>query len=527
MSARRAIIVDDTDSRIQYIGSSWFQDQGSQDNAGNFGPAYQSTLHGTRSDASLSFSFNGTKVSVYGSNNLRNDSGVLDPTWECFIDNISIGKTAPFQFAENNWLFCDQDGLLDGPHILTVNATVKKQQPFWFDNIQYIPSSSLSLDNAAVMVDSLDSELQYGSGWNALGTTANFTQSPNAIFTYSFIGVSLSWYSFIPAEFPHTATFASYSVDNQVPVQFSLKGLPAGTTTTIYNQKFFQTSDYPMGSHKIVVTYLGSSSTTPLTLDYLVVQNGTSPSPSGASSSPTTSGNAGSAGSSHSSNVGAIAGGVVGGIVLIILATLAIIYFRRWDRKQSTKPLYNHKEHDTGDVIDPFQLAPSIQPAPTTYSQYSPLPTAAGGKTQHRTIPSQTTTDLNSIEPPSSASGGIVPPTASSRDIPSSFSRSEDTGHLSTPTNEVHAGNSLHQDSSRLAQPLYQGMSEKERREAEATAAALRPQQHAAQQIVTSPQSASSGTGSSRLIMHEDSGIRLPRPTSEGVVEVPPTYTVD
>jgi hypothetical protein len=50
--------VDDVDSQIQYTGP-WFPDQGSQDSVGNFGPPYQSTMHGTISNASLSFAFHG------------------------------------------------------------------------------------------------------------------------------------------------------------------------------------------------------------------------------------------------------------------------------------------------------------------------------------------------------------------------------------------------------------------------------------------------------------------------------------
>lgn len=56
--APRWVIVDDVDSQIQYTGP-WFADQGSRDSVGNFGPPYQSTMHGTTSNASLSFAFNG------------------------------------------------------------------------------------------------------------------------------------------------------------------------------------------------------------------------------------------------------------------------------------------------------------------------------------------------------------------------------------------------------------------------------------------------------------------------------------
>lgn len=130
---------------------------------------------------------------------------MLDPTWECFVDDITIGATAPFAFAENNWVFCNQDSLVDGPHVLTVNATVLKNQTFWFDDIQYVPSASVPLGQAAIMVDNLDPQLQYGAGWQALGNSANMTTVPGSIFTYDFIGmqmqiISLSFptYSFHP-----------------------------------------------------------------------------------------------------------------------------------------------------------------------------------------------------------------------------------------------------------------------------------------------------------------------------------------
>ena len=131
----------------------------------------------------------GTQIKVIGSNNIRNDSGVLDPTWQCFVDNISIGASTPFPYAENNWVFCEQDTLVDGPHILTVNATILKSQTFWIDNIQYVPSASVSLDQKAVVVDNLDPQLQYGQGWQALGGTANMTTVPGSIFLYNFIGM--------------------------------------------------------------------------------------------------------------------------------------------------------------------------------------------------------------------------------------------------------------------------------------------------------------------------------------------------
>ena len=122
----RWILVDDISPLITYDRAGWFSDLGSQDSAGNFGPPYKSMLHGTQQNGTLSFTFSGgsrwrsdcviverlfniyagTGVQVFGANNLRNDSGVLDPQWECFIDNISIGATTPFQYPGNHhWVF--------------------------------------------------------------------------------------------------------------------------------------------------------------------------------------------------------------------------------------------------------------------------------------------------------------------------------------------------------------------------------------------------------------------------------------
>ena len=84
---------------------------------------------------------------------------------------------------------------MDGPHVLTVNVTVLKNQTFWFDNIQYLPSASVPLNQAAIIVDSLDSQLQYGSGWGALGSGANMTTVAGSIFTFDFIGMQRNYRS--------------------------------------------------------------------------------------------------------------------------------------------------------------------------------------------------------------------------------------------------------------------------------------------------------------------------------------------
>ncbi|KAF9478490.1 hypothetical protein BDN70DRAFT_836032 [Pholiota conissans] len=533
-SPPRLVVVDDTDPDIQYSGP-WFADSsGSQDKSGNFGPAYQSTLHGTTLNASLSYSFTGTQVKVWGSNNLRNDSGVLDPTWECFIDHISIGATTPFQFAENNWVFCEQDTLVDGSHVLTVNATVKKAQTFWFDQIQYAPSASVPLDNKTILIDSLDPQVlsAYGSGWGSLGGTANQTTTTNSLFTFNFTGVSLSWYGFIPTEYPHAATTATYSVDGKTPVGFLLNGLPA-SSGTVYNQKFFQTEKLAQGNHQIVVLFQGNGQTTPLTLDYLMVQNGT------AGSNSTTAPSDDGTQQHHKSNAGFIALGVVLGVVLILLAIAGFWYIRRRHRRQE---------------LNEKGVSPSspLAPQPFVYTPVSPVPMETSildgysGKTNpnhhhyasastrtagygHSQMPSISATDASasqSIDPPSSGPAS----TAFASNV-------NTTGHETVPSQTFYAVNgggnaqSGARDVGTRAAPSSVASSstrnEKERREAEATAAALRPQRRNDGGLPSPPTSLDGGTiSSSGFVMHQDSGIRLPANVAGGhIEEIPPEYT--
>ncbi|PPR02068.1 hypothetical protein CVT24_011167 [Panaeolus cyanescens] len=372
MSARK-VRVDDTNPSIQYTGP-WFVDgTGSQDNRGNFGPTYNKTLHGTIENASLSFTFSGTDITVWGTNNIRNDSGVVDPQWSCFIDNVPI-RSNPFQFFENNWALCsppDSLVLEDGVHVLTVNATVARSQTFWIDAIDYVPSASVPLDDKAILVENNDPQLQYGPGWQSLGGTANMTTVQGSSFTFQFYGVSLSWFGFIPRELPLGPAAGTYSIDDNTPVNFLLNGLPNRDSPTIYNQEFFRTSDYPAGLHKLTVNFLGSGQTTPLTLDYLVIRNGT------VSTGNTNNNGTDTPGSSNttdahksSSNVGAIVGGVLGGLAILVFAFLAFFYMRRRDRmlKAKNAPPQNITIIDT--TRSPFD-PPSPPPHGPSMSQLS------------------------------------------------------------------------------------------------------------------------------------------------------------
>jgi hypothetical protein len=58
--ATRSIVYDDQDTDIIQYSGQWYPHTSAEDNAGNFGPPYLRTLHGTNHDASVSFEFDGT-----------------------------------------------------------------------------------------------------------------------------------------------------------------------------------------------------------------------------------------------------------------------------------------------------------------------------------------------------------------------------------------------------------------------------------------------------------------------------------
>ena len=137
-------------------------------------------------------SFSGSAVLVYGTSITTNISGTQDPTWECFIDNTSIGGSPAPATSDNNWILCGggPSQFQDGPHLLTVKTNVSNQQTFWFDQIQYAPSANVSLNQTFLRIDSSDSAIQYSSGWETLFQFINtsYTQITAATLTYQFSG---------------------------------------------------------------------------------------------------------------------------------------------------------------------------------------------------------------------------------------------------------------------------------------------------------------------------------------------------
>ncbi|KAJ7802224.1 hypothetical protein B0H14DRAFT_3488731 [Mycena olivaceomarginata] len=302
MATLRQVLVDDTNPSIQYGPEGWFVADPSKLNVGNFGPIYNATSHATTSsNSTLSYSFNGTSILVQGTIDTSTDANnVTDPTWDCFVDGIKLPPAKPSQFPENNW-------------------PLRKGQAFYFDSLVYTPTLDAVFPSAVLIYVDGDTALNYSSGWKEAGEQV--TQTQNAQVTLNFHGTSATLIGHIPEQFPPNATSASYTIDGGTPITFPLH--------------------WPSEPPNLTVTHGGDIDHTPLAVKYFYVTNTTGmspvqpsvsfPGPSAATTSPTSP----SSSSSRRSRTGVIAGGVVGGLVL--LALLAVLCF--WRRRRKTRDL--------------------------------------------------------------------------------------------------------------------------------------------------------------------------------------------
>ena len=185
------------------------------------------------------------------------------------------------------------------------------------------------------------------------------------------LGVSLSWFTFIPSKFPLTPSSGIYSIDGQTPIPFFVPALSASNSQPLLNEILFKTETLSPGKHELIAIYEGNSGAAPLTLDYFIVQNGTSSSstssnvPSSSTPSPSfpSSGSSNSTsnlGSKKSNLVGIVLGVASGVIVLVLLLLLFHIRRRRNRRSQTVNENTN---------IEPFTLLPN---SPQSYTSEGP-----------------------------------------------------------------------------------------------------------------------------------------------------------
>jgi hypothetical protein len=112
--------------------------------------------------------FQGRFINVVGSIG----AGVDWPS--CMVDNVAVSRSSGSWDVgpSNNYVFCSTTLPLDGPHVLTVNATVGENPTFWFDRIEYAPSNQdlPQFEQKAVKLSAQDTSV----GWSQITNEPSF-----------------------------------------------------------------------------------------------------------------------------------------------------------------------------------------------------------------------------------------------------------------------------------------------------------------------------------------------------------------
>jgi len=183
---------------------------------------------------------------------------------------------------------------------------------------------------------------------------------PGLIFLFILSkGTNLSWYGMYPRELPNASAPVTYTIDGGDATSISLKGVPH-TASTAYNQLVFQTGVYPLGQHTLFVEYKGDNTTTPLVLDYLLVQRGTL---KGTASIVTSSASPPSPSAKASTGVPirplVIAGFIMGLISLLLVVLLVLCAFQKRKRKRVTpEPATYWTDFDLGSSTPSLCVPP-------------------------------------------------------------------------------------------------------------------------------------------------------------------------
>lgn len=179
------------------------------------------------------------------------------------------------------------------------------------------------------------------------------------------------WFGLTPSGYPHLPSMATYSIDDGDPVPFRLAGRSGGSNSTLYNQLFFSTPQLSPGPHRLLVTHRGNNLQTPLSIDYILVTNTSSPVSNGIPTSASTSTSTGShttapsnSSISASANTNAldgaaIGGGIVGGVIFLTVVAFIVSKFMQKRRivalpsavDKYTHPLPEPRRHPPTNVL--------------------------------------------------------------------------------------------------------------------------------------------------------------------------------
>ncbi|THU81833.1 hypothetical protein K435DRAFT_467444 [Dendrothele bispora CBS 962.96] len=234
------------------------------------------------------------------------------------------------------------------------------------------------------LFDDRDPGIVYGdTGWNTydlavppINHTLSYTNGPGCELTYTFQGTGISMYGMLDAsDHGGTTLDLEVTVDDQAPTQFQP---PLPSSSFNYGNRYFLLKDLEYGNHTVKVKNTNNET---VEFDYFLVTPGTAPLTLTASTSTTPSATntpdpVAKDGDKRSTPVGAIVGGVMGGLVLLGLIGAFLVWMKRRNRKAQQR-VY-HSEEDLIPHTEPFpySAAPSGQQASGT----SPISTGQKGR---------------------------------------------------------------------------------------------------------------------------------------------------
>ncbi|KAH6905119.1 hypothetical protein BKA70DRAFT_1431205 [Coprinopsis sp. MPI-PUGE-AT-0042] len=321
------------------------------------------------SNASMTFSFDGSEFDLYGRSNISS-SGLA-----CTIDgNLAtlVRSGSPEQFS------CSWRGTNSTNHTFQLSAE-SSIGAVAIDSVWFLPSFNSPLDNSFVEYRQDELPVSLVSGrWQPLeheGSNATSTTTVNSTLTFVFTGTGViaeGWR--VPAS-PATNSTATYSVDNDPPMSFEFE--PSNQPAeTIRNQELFQISNLRAGYHRLEITYMGPS--TPLVLERFLVRGDgilldELPSPSG-DSSPTPTASPRASGGRSGENIVIIVLPIVGACVLVALLVYRYIWVYPKGRKRPRAPP-TEVELDVRRPSEPQpQGPPPYQPPLDEFSPSYPPP---------------------------------------------------------------------------------------------------------------------------------------------------------
>ncbi|GJE97713.1 hypothetical protein PsYK624_139340 [Phanerochaete sordida] len=195
---------------------------------------------------------------------------------------------------------------------------------------------------------------------------------PATTISINFTGTAVTAYCLLPPDLgPWITSYmnVSFVLDDNTVGKF--ERIASGDDWT-YNYPVYSVSNLENRQHTFVVQPRADVNTSYLVFDYFTYEFDGNPPPSSSSSSstPTTS-TSPLAPSSHSQrarlSVGAIAGSAVGGILVLIIAILAVWFIRRWQSRRRRWPMKDEPKEDI-DVLSYPQTTPCLASDPAQHA---------------------------------------------------------------------------------------------------------------------------------------------------------------